>query len=73
MAEPMVMMMARKQYAPYRWVQGVTAVLGLWLIASPSTFGTSGPLAWSNIASGIIASGIIALALAAIASRPANG
>lgn len=67
MAEPMVMM-AREHYTPYRWVQGVTAALGLWLIASPSTLGISGPLAWSNIASGVVV-----LVLAAIASRPAKG
>lgn len=67
MAEPMLMM-AREHYTPYRWVQGVTAALGLWLVATPFTFGTSGPLAWSNIASGVIV-----LVLVAIASRPARG
>lgn len=67
MAEPMVMMM-REHYTPYRWVHGVTAALGLWLIASPSTLGTGGVQAWSDIGSGVIV-----LVLAAIASRPEKG
>ena len=68
MQEPMIMM-AREHYAPYRWVQAPSAMIALWLIASPFTLGyPSRALAGSDMASGVAV-----LVLAAIALSPRRG
>src|SRR4051812_5895844 len=60
--EPMSMM-AHQHYGPYRWVQAPIACLALWLVVSPVTIGVSGPLAWSDLASGVVS---LALAVSAL-------
>lgn len=68
MSEPMVMM-ATDHYGPYRWVQGVTALLAVWLLVSPTTLGyrTTG-LWWSDIVTGVVV-----LVLSGLALGPRRG
>lgn len=62
-------MMARDHYAPFRWVQAPIAVLGLWLISSPFTFGYTSPAqTWSDVASGVVV-----VIMAALALKPTRG
>ncbi len=49
---------------PYRWVQSVTAFLGLWLMSSPVTFGSQSRALWvSDLASGALTLGLALVAL----------
>lgn len=64
-AEPGPMMVG-EHYKPYRWVQGPVALIGLWLITTPFTFGYRRPaLIWSDVLSGIVVLALSALALSA--------
>lgn len=67
-AEPMVLM-ATDHYPPHRWVQDVTALLGIWLLAAPASLGYRTPgLWWSDIATGVVV-----LVLSALALHPRRG
>ena len=60
-------MMVGEHYAPYRWVQAPVALLGMWLITSPSSLGYgSSAMSWSDVLSG---SALLVLAMLARWSR----
>jgi hypothetical protein len=67
--QPPMVMMAVDHYRMYRWVQAPIAVLSLWLISSPFTFGyTSRALIVSDVVSGVVA-----LTMSLFALHPRRG